>query len=105
MRLFLKTSHQRLPVFNAVILHADKIDVRLRAEQLILKVLVARLRIRGSPPLVEEVFASHPRRGVITDGKPRLSAMCLIHVVRRAGSAHARGHPTRLQRIGENIGP
>ena len=54
---------------------------------------------------MEEVLARYPRRGVVADGEPRLRAMRLIHIVRCPGSAHARWHPARLQRISEYVRP
>ncbi len=64
-----------------------------------------RLQAGRPPPQVEEVFAGHPRRGVIADREPCLGAMRLVEIVRRAGPAHARRYPARLQCVGEHAGP
>jgi hypothetical protein len=40
MRLFGQTRHQCSPVFNSVILYAYEVDVRLRTQQLVLKVFL-----------------------------------------------------------------
>src|SRR5271154_375399 len=74
-------------------------------DQLILKVRVARLRVGRPRPQVEEVLAGHPRRRIIADCEPRLSAMRLVHVVRCTGSTHTRGNPARLKCVGEHVGP
>lgn len=52
-----------------------------------------------------EVLPGDPRGRLVTDGEPRLRAMALVEIVRRAWTAHPGRDPSRLQRIRRHAGP
>src|SRR4051812_18690836 len=74
-------------------------------EQALLHRLVVHGRVGDARPLVEEVAAGDPRRRVVRDGEPGLGARPEGEVTRCSGPAHARGHPARVDRVGEHAGP
>src|ERR1700722_10877425 len=63
------------------------------------------MRVRLPALLMIEILGGDIGLRIVTCGQPRLSQMCLVHVIGRTGPSHLGRYPARLQSIGKHIGP
>ena len=83
----------------------DARNPRTFGDELILRLHIARDRVRRPKLLVVEIFSARPRQWIVADRQPDLGQMRLAHIAGRGGSAHLGRDPAGLERVRQDVPP